>query len=74
MVNALAGTGGQSNIWVWKNFQDVDFGKNDLLPVSITIQAANKIPVTIAWSLEQTNYFTKGCNDLAVVTRGVKWG
>ena len=45
MVSALADTGAQSNFW--KNFQDAGFGKNDLLPVSITIRAANKIPVNI---------------------------
>ena len=41
MVNALADTGAQSNLWGWKNFQDAGFDKNDLLPVSITIRAAN---------------------------------
>ena len=42
-VSALADTGAQSNLWGWKNFQDAGFGKKDLLPVSITIRAANKI-------------------------------
>ena len=44
MVCALANTGAQLNLW-WKNFQDAGFGKNDLLPVSVTIWAANKISI-----------------------------
>ena len=52
MVSALADTGAQSNFW--KNFQDAGFGKNDLLPVSITIRAANKIPVNILWAIKAT--------------------
>ena len=47
MVSALADTGAQSNLWGWKNFQDSGFGKNDLLPVSIIIRAAYKIPLNI---------------------------
>ena len=42
MVSALADTGAQSNLWGWKDFQDAGFEKIDLLPVSITIRAANK--------------------------------
>ena len=47
MVCALANTGAQLNLW-WKNFQDAGFGKNDLLTVSVTILAANKIPENIS--------------------------
>ena len=47
MVIALAIIGAQSNVWEWKDFQDAGFNKNDLLPVSITIYAANKISVNI---------------------------
>ena len=46
-LSALADTGAQSNLWGWKNFQEADFCKKDLMSVSITIRAANKIPVNI---------------------------
>ena len=45
---ALADTFAQSTLWGWKNFQDAGFGKNDLLTVSVTILAANKIPENIS--------------------------
>ena len=40
-VSALADTGAQSNLWGWKNFQEAGFCKKDLMPVSVTIRAAN---------------------------------
>ena len=45
-VGILAGTGAQSNLWGWKNFQEARFCKKDLMPVSITIRVANKIVLT----------------------------
>ena len=54
MGSSLADTGAHSDLWGWKNFQDADFGKNDLLPVSITIRAANKIPVNILGAFRAT--------------------
>ena len=54
MVSALAYTGAQSNLWGQKNFQDAGFGKNDLLPVTITIRAANKIQVNILGAFRAT--------------------
>ena len=43
MGSALADTGAQSNLWGWKNFKYAGYGENDLLPVLITIRAANNI-------------------------------
>ena len=54
LVSALADTSAQWNLWGWKNFQDAGFGKNDLIPVSVTIQAANKILVYILGALKAT--------------------
>ena len=56
MVSVLADTGTltQSNLRRWKNFQDAGFGKNDLLFVSITIRAANKIPISILGTFKAT--------------------
>ena len=54
MVSASANTGAQSNFWGWKNFQDAGFGKNDLLPVSITIWAFNEIPINILGAFRDT--------------------
>ena len=54
IVRALADTGAQSNLWGWKHFQDAGFGKNDLLLVSITVQAANKIPIKIVVAFRAT--------------------
>ena len=45
MVSTLADTGAQSDLRGQKKFQDSGCGKNDLLPVSITVRAANKIPM-----------------------------
>ena len=53
-VSALADTGAQSNLWGWKNFQEAGFCKKDLMPVSITIRAANKIPVNIQEAFKAT--------------------
>ena len=64
MVSALADTGSQSNLWGWKNFQDAGFGKNDLLPVSITIRAANKIPVNILGAFRATFSGTSPKNEV----------
>ena len=47
VVSVLADTHAKSNLLRLKNFQDAGFGENDLLPVSITIRAANKIPLNI---------------------------
>ena len=54
MVSALADTGALSNLQGWKNFQDAGFGKNDLLPVSITIRAANNIPKNVLGAFRAT--------------------
>ena len=54
MISALADTGAQSNLWGWKNLQDAGFSKNDLLPVSITIWAAKKIPINILGAFRAT--------------------
>ena len=54
MVSALADTGAQSNLWGWKSFQDAGLSKNDLLPVSITIRAANIIPINILGAFRAT--------------------
>ena len=54
VVSALTGTGAQSNLWGWKDFQDAGFGKNALIPVSITICAANKTPVNILGAFKAT--------------------
>ena len=53
-VSALADTGAQSNLWGWKNFQEAGFCKKDLMPVSITIRAANKIPINILGAFKAT--------------------
>ena len=63
-VSALADTGAQSNLWGWKNFQDAGFGKKGLLPVSITIRAANKISVNILEDLKATFNGTSPKNDV----------
>ena len=54
MINALADTGAQSNLWEWKSFQDNGFDKNDLLPVAITIRTANKIQINILGAFRAT--------------------
>ena len=46
-ISALADTDAQSNPLGWKNFPDAGIDKNDLLPVSVTIRTANKVPVNI---------------------------
>ena len=53
-VSALADTGAQSNLWGWKDFQETGFCKKDLMPVSITIPAANKIPINILGAFTAT--------------------
>ena len=56
MVSELGDTGARSNgkIFGQKTFQDAGFDKNELLPVSITIQNANKIPVNILGAFRAT--------------------
>ena len=53
-VSALADTGAQSNFWGWKSFQETGFCKKDLMHVTITIQAANKIPTNILGAFKTT--------------------
>ena len=77
MVSALDDTGAQSNRSGQKNFQYAGFGKNDLLPVSITIRTANKIPVNIlgAFRAAFSGWFPKNelisCNGIIYVSDSV---
>ena len=53
-VSALTDTCAQANLWGWKSFQGTGFCKKDLMPVSITIRAAIKIPVNILGAFKAT--------------------
>ena len=67
-VSVLADTGAQSNLWEWKDFQEAGFCKKDLLPVAITIRAANKIPVNILRGFKAT---TIKCDGIIYVSDSV---
>ena len=53
-VRALGDTGTQSNRWGQKHFQAAGFCKKDLMPISIAMPAANKIPVYILPAFKAT--------------------
>ena len=46
-ISALADTGAQSCLWSLEEFESLGFTKNDLIPVSINLMAANKSPITV---------------------------
>ena len=77
VVSALADTSAQSNLWGWNKFHDAGFDKNDLLPLSITIRAANKIPVKILRAFRATFSGTSpkieviSCNGIIYVSESV---
>ena len=52
IVSALADTSAQSNLWGWKDFYDANFGKKNLLLVSITIRVLIKFQL-ISWELSK---------------------
>ena len=47
LVEGVADSGAQSNLWGFKAFQEAGFQRSDLEPVAINIRAANKNPIKI---------------------------
>ena len=52
-ISGFADVGAHSNLWGWNNFQEARIC-NNLMPVSITIRAANKISVNILQDFKAT--------------------
>eukprot|EP00111_Clytia_hemisphaerica_P020937 TCONS_00061733-protein len=46
-IMALADTGAQSCLWSMDEFESLGFTKDDLIPVSINLMAANKSPIKV---------------------------
>ena len=46
-VRAIADSGAQSNLWSLKEYLNAGFSREDLLPVSLSLTAANASPVSI---------------------------
>ena len=46
-VSAIADTGAQSDLWSMKDFLACGFSRDDLLPVSLGLSAANRSPISI---------------------------
>lgn len=47
IVDGIADTGAQSNLWGLRNFLEAGYSLDDLRPVSLNIRAANKNPINV---------------------------
>lgn len=50
-INAIADTGAQSNLWSLQDCLDAGYSRDDLLPVDMSLSAANKSAITITGAL-----------------------
>ena len=58
---ALADSGAQSNLWSLRGFLNAGFSRDDLLPVTLPLKAANKSPIPIAGAFfSNISGFTSG--------------
>jgi hypothetical protein len=53
-VTALADSGAQSNLWSLKEYMKAGFAREDLLPVTLPLKAANSSRITIAGAFYAT--------------------
>ncbi len=73
-VSAVADTGAQSDVWSLSDFLACGFSQKDLIPVSIGLSAANRLPIKIegAFFAKLSNGDKDSCHSMVYVSSSVQ--